>query len=65
MKEHSGKRTATGSRVFSNSSPHTPESREAVRPHEATPMTDLIIAVGLPALWCLGYILWFHFVRPR
>ena len=65
VREHSGRRTATGSRVFSSSSPHTPDSREAVRPHEGTPMTDLIIVLGLPALWCLGYVLWFHFVRPR
>ncbi len=26
-------------------------------------MNDLIIVLGLPALWCLGYVLWFHFVR--
>ncbi len=26
-------------------------------------MTDLIIVLGLPALWCLGYVIWYHTIR--
>ena len=26
-------------------------------------MSDLTLALGLPAWWCALYILWFHFIR--